>query len=95
MDSVVEIKFWGVRGSIPSPGPDTVKYGGNTVCLELRFKLKDRRRLIIIDAGSGIMFASPRASPLTTQSAVGGSSWLSMTVYCNDISEPYNCVLVS
>ena len=46
------IKFWGVRGSIPSPGPNTVKYGGNTLCLELR--LKDPERLIIIDAGSGI-----------------------------------------
>jgi len=54
MDSAVEIKFWGVRGSIPSPGPETVKYGGNTVCLELRFKTKDHQRLIIIDAGSGI-----------------------------------------
>lgn len=46
------IKFWGVRGSIPSPGPNTVKYGGNTLCLELR--LQDPDRLIIIDAGSGI-----------------------------------------
>jgi len=46
------IKFWGVRGSIPSPGPNTVKYGGNTLCLELR--LQDPERLIIIDAGSGI-----------------------------------------
>jgi len=54
MDSAIEIKFWGVRGSIPSPGPDTVKYGGNTVCLELRFKVNDHYRLIIIDAGSGI-----------------------------------------
>ncbi|CAB1068972.1 beta-lactamase [Alkalispirochaeta odontotermitis] len=54
MDSAIEIKFWGVRGSIPSPGPDTVKYGGNTVCLELRFKIDDHYRLIIIDAGSGI-----------------------------------------
>jgi len=54
MDSAVEIKFWGVRGSIPSPGPETVKYGGNTVCLELRFKAADRNRQIIIDAGSGI-----------------------------------------
>ena len=54
MGSAVEIKFWGVRGSIPSPGPETVKYGGNTVCLELRFKIADRDRLIIIDAGSGI-----------------------------------------
>jgi phosphoribosyl 1,2-cyclic phosphodiesterase len=50
----MELKFWGVRGSIPSPGPKTVKYGGNTLCLELRFKTADDDRLIIIDAGSGI-----------------------------------------
>lgn len=48
----MKLKLWGVRGSIPSPGPQTVKYGGNTVCLELRFKAADR--LIIVDAGSGI-----------------------------------------
>jgi phosphoribosyl 1,2-cyclic phosphodiesterase len=48
----VKVKFWGVRGSIPCPGPHTVKYGGNTACLELRFPGTDR--LIIIDAGSGI-----------------------------------------
>lgn len=48
----MKIRFWGVRGSIPCPGPHTVKYGGNTLCLELRFKAPDR--LIIIDAGSGI-----------------------------------------
>lgn len=49
---MVKIKFWGVRGSIPCPGPETVKYGGNTACLELRFG--DQDRLIIIDAGTGI-----------------------------------------
>ncbi len=48
----MKIKFWGVRGSIPCPGPSTVKYGGNTACIELRFP--DIDRLIIIDAGSGI-----------------------------------------
>jgi phosphoribosyl 1,2-cyclic phosphodiesterase len=46
----MKIKFWGVRGSIPCPGPHTMKYGGNTACLELRFE----DRLIIVDAGSGI-----------------------------------------
>ncbi len=46
----MKIKFWGVRGSIPCPGPHTMKYGGNTACVELRFE----DRLIIIDAGSGI-----------------------------------------
>ena len=44
------VKFWGTRGSIPSPGPDTVKYGGNTSCLEVRCG----HELIIIDAGTGI-----------------------------------------
>jgi len=46
------VRLWGVRGSIPCPGPDTVKYGGNTSCLELRFE--DIDRYIIVDAGSGI-----------------------------------------
>jgi len=46
----MKIRFWGVRGSIPCPGPGTVKYGGNTPCIELRIN----NRLIIIDAGSGI-----------------------------------------
>lgn len=50
----MELKFWGVRGSIPSPGPKTVKYGGNTLCLELRLKTDGHDRMIIIDAGSGI-----------------------------------------
>ena len=48
----MKIRFWGVRGSVPSPGPRTVKYGGNTLCLEMRFDPVDR--LIIIDAGTGI-----------------------------------------
>lgn len=41
-----------MRGSVPCPGPKTVKYGGNTSCLELRFGEEDR--LIVIDAGTGI-----------------------------------------
>lgn len=48
----MKIKFWGVRGSIACPGPDTVYYGGNTPCIELYFEKIDR--VIIIDAGSGI-----------------------------------------
>ncbi len=48
----MKIKFWGVRGSIPCPGPHTMKYGGNTLCLELRFD--GLERLIIIDAGTGL-----------------------------------------
>src|ERR671922_2633046 len=44
------LKLWGVRGSIPVPGPDTVRYGGNTACVEVRAD----GELIILDAGSGI-----------------------------------------
>jgi phosphoribosyl 1,2-cyclic phosphodiesterase len=48
----MKLRFWGVRGSIPCPGPETVKYGGNTACIEIRFDGLDR--IIILDAGSGI-----------------------------------------
>ena len=44
------VKFWGVRGSIPVPGPDTVRYGGNTSCIEVRAE----GEIIILDAGSGM-----------------------------------------
>jgi phosphoribosyl 1,2-cyclic phosphodiesterase/ActR/RegA family two-component response regulator len=44
------VRFWGVRGSIPSPGRDTSAYGGNTSCVEVRVG----NRIIILDAGSGI-----------------------------------------
>jgi phosphoribosyl 1,2-cyclic phosphodiesterase/CheY-like chemotaxis protein len=44
------LKFWGVRGSIPVPGPSTVRYGGNTTCVEVRAD----GETIILDAGSGI-----------------------------------------
>ena len=51
----MRIKFWGVRGSTPCPGPDTVKIGGNTACIELRYgRNGGTGELIIIDAGSGI-----------------------------------------
>jgi phosphoribosyl 1,2-cyclic phosphodiesterase len=48
----MKIRFWGVRGSIPCPGPNTVRYGGNTSCIEICFE--DLERLIVLDAGSGI-----------------------------------------
>ncbi|HET8727090.1 MAG TPA: MBL fold metallo-hydrolase [Alphaproteobacteria bacterium] len=44
------VKFWGVRGSIACPGPGTVRYGGNTPCIEIR--CGDSR--IIIDGGTGL-----------------------------------------
>ena len=47
----MKLTFRGVRGSIPTPGPATAKYGGNTTCIEIRTKAND---LIILDAGTGI-----------------------------------------
>ena len=44
------VRFWGVRGSIACPGPETVRYGGNTSCLEVRCG----DRLLILDAGTGL-----------------------------------------
>lgn len=46
----LRIKFWGVRGSVPSPGPRTVRYGGNSVCVEVRL---DDGTLLAFDAGTG------------------------------------------
>lgn len=45
------IRSWGARGSIPVSGPEFVKYGGDTTCLELRSK---GGTVIVVDAGSGI-----------------------------------------
>lgn len=47
----MKVIFWGVRGSIPVPGPDTVRVGGNTACVEIQTV---DREVIIIDAGTGI-----------------------------------------
>ncbi|HZX28681.1 MAG TPA: MBL fold metallo-hydrolase [Telluria sp.] len=47
----MKFRFWGVRGSIPSPGPRTARYGGNTTCIEV---VTDDGTLIILDGGTGI-----------------------------------------
>lgn len=50
MSTTMSVRFWGVRGSIPCPGPNTVRYGGNTSCVEV--KCGDHR--LVFDAGSGL-----------------------------------------
>ena len=47
----MKIKFWGVRGSIPTPGNKFSKFGGNTSCVELHLNNK----VIIFDMGSGLV----------------------------------------
>ena len=51
MSDELRIKFWGVRGSYPTPGAGTVKYGGNTACVEVQAG----ERTIVLDAGTGII----------------------------------------
>jgi phosphoribosyl 1,2-cyclic phosphodiesterase len=51
MSDELRIKFWGVRGSYPAPRAETVKYGGNTACVEIQAG----SRTIILDAGTGII----------------------------------------
>jgi phosphoribosyl 1,2-cyclic phosphodiesterase len=46
----MRITFWGVRGSIPTPGPDTVKIGGNTSCVEVRAG----KTIVVFDGGTGL-----------------------------------------
>ena len=46
----MRIRFWGVRGSIAAPGPETARYGGNTPCVEAR---ADDGTLLIFDCGTG------------------------------------------
>src|SRR6266404_9581971 len=48
--SKTRVTFWGVRGSIPTPGPTTVRYGGNTSCVEVRAG----GEILILDAGTGL-----------------------------------------
>lgn len=71
----MKVRFWGVRGSIASPGPKTVRYGGNTTCIEIR---TDNNELIIIDAGTGIFPLSQTLLaelPVTANVFITHSHW--------------------
>jgi phosphoribosyl 1,2-cyclic phosphodiesterase len=46
----MEIKFWGTRGSIPAPGPNTLEFGGNTTCVEV---ILGNGQRVVIDGGTG------------------------------------------
>jgi phosphoribosyl 1,2-cyclic phosphodiesterase len=50
LSSEFVVQFWGVRGSVPSPGKDTVRYGGNTSCVEMHINGKR----LIFDGGTGL-----------------------------------------
>src|SRR5690348_10627503 len=46
----MRVRFWGTRGSIATPGPSTVGYGGNTACIEVR---SDAGSVVVLDCGTG------------------------------------------
>ena len=61
--NTMRVRFWGVRGSIATPGPETVRYGGNTPCVTV----ERGRDLLILDAGTGL-----RPLGVALQAAAGG-----------------------
>lgn len=73
----ITIRFRGVRGSIPAPAPETMRYGGNTSCVEIRFG----DQLLILDAGSGIrllgdeLVAMTEAKPIEATLLLSHSHW--------------------
>lgn len=71
----MKIRFWGVRGSIPVPGPSTVRYGGNTTCIEVRTADSE---LLILDAGTGLFPLSHSLlaeMPLTAHVLLSHTHW--------------------
>ena len=72
----MKIRFWGVRGSIPSPGPRTARYGGNTTCIEVA---TDDGTLIILDGGTGIFALAQnlvaRGGPVQANIFITHSHW--------------------
>ena len=71
----MRIRFWGTRGSIPTPGQRTVRYGGNTACVEVR----DRSNaLLVLDAGTGLRelgLSLANAGPLTVDLLLSHLHW--------------------
>lgn len=73
----MNVRFWGVRGSIPAPGPRTALYGGNTACVEIRAG----GRLLIVDAGTGIrelgvsLLKEKAGAPIEASLFIGHTHW--------------------
>ncbi|MBI4576174.1 MAG: MBL fold metallo-hydrolase [Planctomycetes bacterium] len=71
----MKVKFWGVRGSIPAPGPQTAEFGGNTSCVEMR---TDAGEIFIFDAGTGIRecgLSLLKQMPLAVKILVSHTHW--------------------
>ena len=73
----MNVRFWGVRGSIAAPGPRTARYGGNTPCVEIRAA----DQLLIVDAGTGIrelglsLMKQASGAPIEGSLFIGHTHW--------------------
>lgn len=76
------VRFWGVRGSLACPGPDTARYGGNTPCLEVRCG----EHLLVFDAGTGLR---PLGDALAAAGAVDLDLFLSHTHLDHVVGLPF------
>lgn len=78
MTATFTSRFWGTRGSIPTPGASTVRYGGNTPCVEVR---APDGSLVILDAGTGIralgdsLVRSSSGEPITGDIFLSHAHW--------------------
>lgn len=80
-----DVRFWGCRGSIACSGPETVRYGGNTSCVE--FKCGDRT--LVFDAGSGIR---PLGLSMPSETPVDLDLFFSHTHWDHISGLPFFCV---
>lgn len=76
-DGGLSVRFWGVRGSIPSPGPRTARVGGNTSCVEVRAG----DRIVIFDMGTGLrglgeaLFREAQGKPISASFFISHYHW--------------------
>ena len=73
----MHIRFWGTRGSVPTPGPTTVRYGGNTACVEVRAA---DGTLVVLDSGTGAIslgrsLLAESADPIRGALLIGHTHW--------------------
>ena len=72
----MRVRFWGTRGSVPTPGQSTVRYGGNTACVELRTRAG---AFIIFDSGTGIrelgLHLARQGGPVAAHLMLGHTHW--------------------
>ena len=77
----MRVTFWGTRGSIPVPGPGTVRYGGNTPCIAVEEPGSGEGRFVVLDAGTGIRLLGQElvrrhgAGPLNVDLLLSHTHW--------------------